>query len=300
MNLKLILIFFAIAALFGCGGPAEVEQTVPETARLLTDDLGRSVILPQQVDRAVSLAPSITETVFAAGAGERLVGVTTFCDFPAQAKEIKRIGDTQTPNIETIIALRPQVVLVTTASQVQAAMPQFEERGIQVFVMSPDSVDAVIRSIRQVGEIFGTSGQAELKAAELERRLAALNGSGDAASRPGVFVQISKEPLFTVGKDSFITEIIELAGGRSVTAEVATAYPKLSKETALVMDPDVIILSASDDNREPNPVFASSPAARNGRVYSIDADILSRPGPRVADAVEEAARLIALAYEDKN
>lgn len=283
----MIGIIFAALLLFACGGGS---VDIPETAtRTMTDDLGRTVRLPEQVTRAVSLAPSVTESVFAAGGGESLVGVTTFCNYPEAAVSISKIGDTMTPNIEAIVALRPEVVLVTTASQVQAAMPQFEARGIQVFVMEPDSIEAVLRNIRQLGEIFGTSETANAKAAEIEKRFAAIAAETDEAARPGVFVQVSREPLFTAGKDSFITEVIERAGGRSVTADVPTAYPNLSKETALVLAPDVIILSASDGNREANAVFASSPALKNGRVLSIDADLLSRPGPRVADAAEQIA-----------
>ena len=105
-----------------------------------------------------------------------------------------------------------------------------------------------------------------------------------------MFLQISKEPLFTIGKDSFLTDLIDRAGGISVTANVATAYPKLSKETALALNPDVIILSESEDNREPNDVFKNSPAVKNGQVFKINADIISRPSPRIVDALEQIAR----------
>ena len=108
-------------------------------------------------------------------------------------------------------------------------------------------------------------------------------------SFPKVFVQISNEPLFTIGKESFLTEVVEKAGGRSVTKDIAGGYPKLSKETASAMNPDAIILSDSEDNREPNAVFKNSPAVKNGRVYRINADIISRPGPRLVDALEQIA-----------
>ena len=102
-------------------------------------------------------------------------------------------------------------------------------------------------------------------------------------------MQIDKESLYTVGKDSFITDLIGRAGGKSVTAEIASAYPKLSKETALALEPDAIILSESADNLAPNDVFKNSPAVKSGRVYKIDADLLSRPGPRIIDALEQIA-----------
>ena len=111
-----------------------------------------------------------------------------------------------------------------------------------------------------------------------------------AMHRPKVFVQISKEPLFTIGKQSFLTELVAQAGGHSVTAEVESAYPKISKETASALNPEVIILSDSEDNKEPNDVFKNSPAVKNGRVFKVNADILSRPGPRLVDALEQIAR----------
>ena len=103
---------------------------------------------------------------------------------------------------------------------------------------------------------------------------------------------MSKEPLFTIGKESYLNEPIAKAGGISVTADVETAFPKLSKETASALKPEAIILSESDDNREPNEVFASSPAVKNGRVYKINADLLSRPGPRLVDAYEQIAKYL--------
>jgi iron complex transport system substrate-binding protein len=105
-----------------------------------------------------------------------------------------------------------------------------------------------------------------------------------------VFVQISKEPLFTVGESSFLTDLINRAGGVSVTADVAEAYPKFSKETALALQPEVLILSDSEDNREPNEVFKNSPAMKNGRVFRINPDLLSRPSPRLVDALEQIAK----------
>ena len=110
--------------------------------------------------------------------------------------------------------------------------------------------------------------------------------------QPRVFVQISNEPLFTIGKDSFLTEVVQIAGGVSVTKDVPSGYPKLSKETASSMNPDVLILSDSEDNKEPNAVFANSKATKNGRVLRIDPDIISRPGPRLADALEQISAFL--------
>lgn len=285
---SVIVILAAALMLFGCRGNAAKTENA-EPMRAVADDLGRRMTIPAKLDRVVSLAPSLTEMIFAAGAGDRLVGVTTFCNYPAEALAIRKVGDTQTPNIESIIALKPQVVFVSTASQLEAFKATLEDNGIKVFVTNANSFEDVLKNLRQLGELFGTEEQTAEVIEKLDSRVDAVRQRVAGKTPVRVFVQISREPLFTIGKESFLTEIIGIVGGESATAAVETAYPKLSKETALAMDPDVIILSASDDNREPNDVFRNSKAVKNGRVFSVDADILSRPGPRIVDAMERIA-----------
>ncbi len=279
-----------IAALsFGVGCRDLRPDNGTQSVRVVADDLGREVNLPAKVERAISLAPSLTEMAFAAGVGDRLVGVTTYCNYPAEALAVEKVGDTQTPNIEKIINLRPQVVLISTASQLEVFMQTLADQNIAVYVLDVRGIDDVPRGLRTLGNIFDSDDIAGKSAAEFERRVKAVGDAAISTNRPNVFLQISKEPLFTIGKDSFLTELIERAGGVSVTKDVPSGYPKLSKETALAMNPDVIILSDSEDNREPNEVFKNSSAVKNGRVYKINADIISRPGPRLADALEEIA-----------
>lgn len=291
MRFGAVVVLLALVTLAaGCGQGLRTDRAA--AGRVFTDDLGREVRLPERVERAVSLAPSLTENIFAVGAGGRLVGVTTYCDFPEQAKSIQKIGDTQTPNLEAIIALQPQVVFVSTASQLESFMRTLDERGIAVYVMDSGSLDDVFRNILRLGEIFGTADEAGRLVNGLRERVAAVKQRAAASKPKRVFLQISNEPLFTIGRDSFLTELIAAAGGESVTKDVPTGYPKLSKETAMALDPEVIILSDSDDNRVPNVVFDRSQAVRHGAVYRIDPDIISRPGPRSVDALEEIAEVV--------
>ena len=261
--------------------------------REVRDDLGRTINLPEKIDRAISLAPSVTEMIFAVGAADKLVGVTTYCNYPAEAATIDKVGDTQTPNIERIIALQPQVVFVSTASQLEAFSRTLDEQGIAVYVTNPTKLDDVYMNLRQLGQILGEQDAAERVVGDLASRASAVRLLADHHDpnriKRRVFVQFSKDPLFTIGKDSFLTELVSMAGGVSVTKDVPTAFPTLSKETAAALDPDVIFLSDSDDNREPNGAFRDSAAVRNGLVYNINADILSRPGPRLIDALEQMA-----------
>lgn len=275
----------------GCrneGRDASMSESAPEAMRTVTDDLGHEIKIPQKVERAVSLAPNLTEDVFAVGAGDRLVGVTSYCDYPEAAKKIQKVGDTLNPNIETIVALKPQIVLVSTASQLEAFSKTLADNGIAVYVTESKSLDDVFKNLIRLGDIFGTQDTAAKVVTELKNRVASVARS-DNAKPVRVFVQISKEPLFTIGKQSFVTEIVKRAGGESVTENVETAYPNLSKETALALAPDVIVLSDSPDNQEPNDAFKHSPAVKNGKIFKINADLLSRPGPRLVDALEQIA-----------
>ena len=281
----------ALLLALSCSSCFRQEQAPRDVnARVFTDDLGRAVHVPETVESVVSLAPNLTEIVFAVGAGDKLVGVTTFCDYPAEAKSIRKVSDTQKPNIESIIALKPQVVFVSTASQLEAFTKTLDEQNISVFVTSPKTLDDIYASIEKVGRITGNGQRAEELIQELRSRVATVRSSAADGTVPKIFVQIDKESLYTVGRDSYINDLISRAGGASATADLATAYPKISKEAALAMNPDVIIISDSEGNREPNEAFRNSPAVKSGRVYLINADLLSRPGPRVVDALEQIAK----------
>ncbi len=265
-------------------------NTAVRPMRVVTDDLGRTVTIPIKVTRVVSLAPSVTENIFAVGAGDRLVGVTTFCNYPEQAKSIAKIGDTMTPNMESIIALKPDIVFVSTASQIEAFMKTLEQNGIAVYVTNATSLDGVFNNLKQLGDLLGTQDKADKLVADLTAKVDAVGSKLDGQKPLRVFVQISREPLFTIGKQAFLTTMLTKAGAESVTADVDSAYPKLSKETASALNPEVILLSDSEDNKEPNEAFKNSPAVKNGRVYKVNADILSRPGPRLVDALEQIAK----------
>lgn len=286
---RLSFLILAGGGLLAC---TVARQQEAKATRVFTDDLGRRVKVAAAVNRAVSLAPSVTESVFAAGAGGKLVGVTTFCNFPPEAKEIARVGDTQAPSIETIVALHPDIVLISTASQLQGTLSQLERQKIPVFVADPKSIEQIAQNLRTFGMIFSTETVAEQAAANIEAAANSVTEKVRGLPKPRVFVQISREPLFTIGAESFLIDVIEKAGGDVVTKQIPTAYPKISRETAVSLRPDVIILTTSEDNSEPNEVFRDSPAVKGGRIYRLDADILSRPGPRLVLALAAIAKAL--------
>src|SRR5687768_17552040 len=147
----------------------------PSATRVINDDLGRSVAMPVDVKRVVSTAPSVTEMIFAAGAGDRLVGVTTFCDYPEEAKTIAKIGDTMNPNMETIIALQPDIVFVSTASQIEAFMTTLDANGIAVYVLNTESLDDVSKDLRKLGELLQTTAKSDSAATTLDKRRYAIH-----------------------------------------------------------------------------------------------------------------------------
>jgi iron complex transport system substrate-binding protein len=274
-----------------CKGPAAGDATKPQpAAREMIDDLGRKVTLPQTVNRAITLAPNLTEIVFAVDGGDKLVGDTTYCNYPEAAAKIQKIGDTINPNLEAVIALKPDVVLVTTSSQLETFMKRLEEQHIAVFITDPKDLDGVYKSINTIGDILGKKEKAEALVAGLKKRVEDVEKKTENSTPYRVFVQFNEEPLFTAGKRSFITDLLERAGGFSVTANIDDAFPMISKETALALQPDVIILSDGEGNKHRNEVFANSPAVKNNRVFSISGDLLSRPGPRLVDGLEQLAQ----------
>lgn len=285
-----MILGLAFCVLFaGCAGRQTPKPEAVPT-REVTDDLGRKVKIPLKINRAVSLAPNLTENIFAIGAGDKLVGVTTYCDYPAEAKNIQKVGDTRTPNMESIIALKPQIVFVSTASQMEAFTKTLEENGIVVFVTDPNSLEAIYRNLEQLADIFGTQDRAAQVTSEMKARLAAVREKVGNEPPLRVFVQISKNPLFIAGRESFITEMIEQAGAISVTRDVPAAYAPLSNETALAMDPEAIIIPAGAGNEDPHDLFRESAAVKNGKVFRIKNDLLMRPSPRLIEGIEQAAR----------
>ena len=281
-------------ALFSACNPGRTANVGP--SRELTDDAGRRVSIPAKVDRVVSLAPNLTEIVFAVGAGNRLVGRTSYCDYPPEAKAIAEVGDTIHPNLEPIIALKPQVVLVSTASQLEVFTQQLQGQNIAVFVTDPHDLEGVFRSIEQIGEIVGEKDRANQLVQKLRERTNAVEQAVKQKPPVRVFYQASGEPLYTAGHDSFVTDLMRRAGAASVTADVPGAWPKYSNESALAARPEAIILPTGGSMGAANATVVEalrqSPAVLNGRVYKINDDHLARPGPRLVDGLEEMAHAL--------
>lgn len=253
--------------------------------------------VPLRPERIISLAPSLTEIVYAVGAGDRLVGNTTYCDYPPEAQAVTKVGDTLNPNIESIVALRPQLILVSTASQLEAFTKQLDERGIAFYVTDPRDLEGVFRSIGALGDLLGERERAAQVVQNLRARAATVEERVKASKPLSVFYQVSAEPLYTAGRESFITDLIRRAGGQSVTADVEGAWPRYSDEAALASRPEAIIMPTGDSmgaaaNADIAASLRKSPAAQNHRIIRINGDYLSRPGPRLVEGLEQMAHAL--------
>ncbi len=292
------LLLCGILVACSCSRPTSLPTSpTTSTTRDFIDEAGRKVTIPARIERFVSLAPNLTEIAYAVGAGDRLVGNTTFCDYPPEAKNVVKVGDTLQPSIERILTLRPQLVLVSTASQLEGFTKQLNEHEIAVYVTDPRDLEGVFRSILSVGDLLNEP----VAASELVKQLRARSERVErlVAGLPpvSVFFQLSGQPLYTAGKSSFVTNLIERAGGLSVTSDINEAWPRLSDEAALASRPEAVIMLSggamgATANTRVAAALKNSPAVRNGRVYVIDGDLLTRPGPRLVDGLEQIARAL--------
>ena len=256
-------------------------------AKTVSDELGRSVKVPVHPERIVSLAPSITEVLFALGAGDRVAGVTSYCDYPPEAREKTPVGDTLKPSVEKIVALKADLVIVSTASQIEASFRKMDELGIPVYVTNPRSVDGVLESINALGELIDSGDRAKQLSGELRGRIAAVETRVANANRPRILVLLGTEPLITVGAGSFVTDLINRAGAQSISSDDNADYPQYSIETVIAKQPEIILLQSG--GTELTPRLLQTPAGRSNRVYHIDDDLLLRPGPRIIDGLEQLA-----------
>ena len=290
------LLLLLVAILAGACRSGFNHDDIRFTDDRVTDEAGRQVKLPTRIDRIVSLAPNLTEIVYAVGAGDRLVGDTTYCDYPEQAKSVTKVGDTMHPSIERIIALKPDIVLVSTSSQLEPFTKQLDEQRIAVYVTNPQSLVNVFQSIQRLGDLFGEHERAARVASSLYLRADAVEAVIKQVKPIRVFYQLSGEPIDTIVRESFLTDLVRRAGGVSATADVPGAFPRFSDEAALAAKPEAIILPTGGSMGTANAKIAAplknSPAALNNRIYKINDDLLSRPGPRLIEGLEEMARAL--------
>lgn len=265
----------------------------------LVDDEGRTLTLAAPAQRIVSLAPHLTELLFAAGAGPRLVGVSDWSDYPEAAKALPRIGDSALLDLERIVALKPDLVVVWRNGSSAQQLQRLAAAGLPVYASASRSLAHIAGTLRRFGRLAGSPAQAEARAAAFEQRLAALR-TAYAGRRPlRVFYQIWHQPLMTVNGGHILSEALQVCGARNVFADLAAAVPTVDAEAVLLADPDAIVTGrtepAGTDPLDAWRRLKTLRAARDGALITVDPDTLHRATDRMVEGIGQlCARLDAL------
>jgi len=264
----------------------------PTEVEYVFDDLGRLVAINGTPQRIISLAPSNTEILFALGLGNKVVGVTDWCDFPPEALEKETVGGYDTPDIEKIVALTPDLILVAYGTTMDV-INNLVGLGLTVFGIKSTDLADVLSDIRRVGEITDKELEAYALTSEMESRIEAVtNQTEELEQRPRVFYIVWHDPLWTAGSETFIHELIEKGGGVNICQNI-TGYTTISIEEVVARNPEVIITSEWSFEWALNETSLNSTDARqNGRIYQGDDDLVQRPGPRLVDGLEWFAHYI--------
>jgi iron complex transport system substrate-binding protein len=269
----------ACAALLATGAAAAGVTVI--------DDTGAKVELAQPARRIVSLAPHLTEQLFAIGAGERIVGTTDFADYPPAAREVPRVARAHSVDLERIAALKPDLIVTWGSGFPPAVTDAIRRLGVPVFVSEPATLTDIASSMARLGELTSTPGDGA--ATEFRQRVDALRKRYSERPQVSVFYQVWSTPLMTLSGRHVVSEAIRLCGGRNVFADLAPIAPQVSKEAVLAANPEVIV-TAEPDARPSGALngwrrFGGLSAATLGALVTLDADRINRHGPRMPDEI---------------
>jgi iron complex transport system substrate-binding protein len=256
------------------------------------DDLGRLVAINGTPQRIISLAPSNTEILFALGLGDRVVGVTNYCDYPPEALNKTKVGGYANPDIEKIVALNPDLILAGYGNPIEVVYT-LAGLGLTVFGIKTVDLDDLLNDIRRVGEITDKEVEAQALTSEMENSIQTVtNQTTELEPRPRVFYIIWNDPLWTAGSGTFINELIEKAGGVNICQNI-TGYAQINLEEVVASNPEIIITSEWVYDWALNATeLASTNASQTGRVYTLDDNLVQRPGPRLVEGLEWFAHFI--------
>ena len=268
------------------------QKHVPAGKDLLAvvDDLKRDVRFRNFPRRIISLAPSITETLFALNADSLIAGVTSYCDYPAAAKRKTKVGDLVHPSSEAIISAQPDLIIMTVEGNTQQTFEDLSRLGLNIFMTNPRTIQGVMKSITDLGKITRMEARAKLLVDSVQS-LIDRRESAQSAPKPSVLMFVSFEPLMVVGRNSFIDELITQAGGLNIASNAKSTYPVLNREEIVQRNPDIILIPDDinipfDEIRAQYPEWRFVNAVKHKNVFYVDANVLQRPGPRIIDGLK--------------
>jgi len=270
---------FALLAL-ACGAS--------QAAITVKDDAGNSVTLARPAQRVIAMAPHITELLFAAGGGDRVVGAMNYSDYPEAAKRVPLVGSDAQIDLERLVALRPDLLVVWQTGNTERQLSQLKSLNIPIFYSEPKKLDEVATSLTRLGQLLGTEAAAQAAAGEYRHKLARLTASY--AQRPPVrvFYQIWEKPLFTLNGEHVVSDALRICGGRNVFAGLKVTAPSVSTEAVLQENPEAIIGGEQHDGQSGINIwkpYKGMLAVQRGNLFMLDSELLVRAAPRIADGI---------------
>ena len=296
ISTTLLLSVFLFGLLAGCATPAQQQTTFS-----ITDDLGREISIPASVQNIISLAPSNTEILFAVGAGNQVIARDDFSNYPEEAVKLPSIGGAQGYNLEQITSLQPDLVLAAEINSMED-VKALEDLGLIVYYMkNPTDLEGLYKNLVLVGEITGHKNEAEKLAESLKARVTLVEKAVESITeRPKVFYELDgSDPAkpWTSGPGTYIDMLLQKAGGINTAANLDSAWAQISQEALIIEDPEIILLGDSIYGVRPEdvarrPGWEQINAVTSNRVYPFNDDLVSRPGPRMVEGLEELFKLI--------
>lgn len=295
MRIKVIVFLVAALLILGSAvsGCQTGEEIGSENGEVYVDSLDREVLIEEAPEKVVSLSPAITEILYFIGAEDSIIGVSDYCDYPPEALEKKQMGGFEDPNIELVVESEPDIVFVAAGVQAEF-IKSLEDLGIKVFSLDAETVEEVIENIELAGKIMEVEEKADQEATELRERVEKVTAKVKDEERPVVFFEVWDDPLMSAGSGSFINNLIELGGGVNLYGDADHRYPTVSLEQLVEKDPEIYIAidHKRQDDIKTRTGFDSLQAVQEDRVYTIEDDLVTLPGPRVVDGLEEIAAVI--------
>lgn len=261
----------------------------------VVDSLGRSVTIEAEPQKIISLSPAITEILFAIGVGDKVVGVTDYCDYPAEALKKPKVGSFKDPNMEVIINSQPEVIFVAAGIQ-EEFVKRFEELGIKIVTLDANNLEQVLENIKLAGRVTGVGQKSLEVVSDMEKRMNAVKEAvAQAETAPKVFFEVWDDPLMTAGPGSFIDDLIVKSGGTNIAGDVTKRFAEFSREALIDRNPEIYILNShahTPEDVKNRAGYEGLKAIKNNKVYTIEDDLVTLPGPRIIEGLEAMSKII--------
>ncbi|GGC72426.1 cobalamin-binding protein [Undibacterium terreum] len=287
-----------------CVFPAALLAVQAQAAITVTDDAGNTITLQKPAQRVISLSPHVTELIYAAGAGDRIVATVKYSDYPPAAKDIPRVGDNRQVDIERVIAMKPDLLIVWMHGAFERQLEPLKKSGIPYFFSDPRKLEQIPETLLKMGAMFGTEKQAQLAANDFRQQVAQLSSRYQSKSKVKVFYQVWGKPLYTLNDQHIVSDVIRTCGGENIFGRLPVAAPTVNLEAVLAENPEVV-LSGDSKNQVVSGIeqwkpFPSLLAVKNHNLVAIDGDELNRPGPRIIDGAKAVCDALEVARTNRN